>query len=38
MKKLLENNSQINNSFYKDSYNQNIKQNVNAETRDAFQK
>ena len=40
MKTLLDNISQINNSFYKHYHNQNIKQNDNAETRDdfAFQK
>ena len=40
IKTILENISQINNSFYKHSYNQNIKQNDNGETRDdlVFQK
>ena len=33
---MLENISQINNSFYKHSHNQNIKQNVNVETRGDF--
>ena len=36
IKTLPENISQINNSFYKYSFNQNIKQKVNAETRDGF--
>ena len=34
--KIISNLYQINNSFYKHSYNQNIKQNINAETRDDF--
>ena len=40
IKTILENISQINNSFYKHSCNQNIKQNDNGETRDdlVFQK
>ena len=33
---MLENISQINDSFYKHSHNQNIKQNVNVETRGDF--
>ena len=36
IKTLLENIYQINSSFYKHAYNQNIKQNVNAEIRDDF--
>ena len=36
IKTLPENVSQINNSFYKYSFNQNIKQKVNAETQDGF--
>ena len=36
IKSLLENISQINNSFYKHSHNQNIKQIDNTETRDDF--
>ena len=36
VKTLLENISQINNSFCKNSNNQNTKQNDNAETRDDF--
>ena len=36
IKTLLENISQISNSFYKHSHNENIKQNNNAETRDDF--
>ena len=33
---LLENISQINNCFYKHSYNQNQRQDINTETQDGF--